>query len=151
MATETERKLGRTTTLHKTGSVERQWYIVDATDRPLGRLAADIATVLMGKHRPDYTPHVDTGDYVVVINANKTGLTGNKAEQNYRTKYTGYPGGLKTETMGWLRDHRPRRLVEGAVKRMLPKNRLGRVMITKLKVYDGADHPHAAHDPKPLP
>lgn len=151
MATETERQLGRQTTLHKTGSVERKWYVVDATDQSLGRLSANIATVLMGKHRPDYTPHVDTGDYVIVINANKTGLTGNKADQSYRTKYSGYPGGLKTETFGWLREHRPRRLVEVAVRRMLPKSRLGRVMLTKLHVYDGPDHPHEAHDPQPLP
>ncbi|MEM9166864.1 MAG: 50S ribosomal protein L13 [Planctomycetota bacterium] len=134
----------------KPNQIERRWKIVDAADVPLGRLASDIAVVLMGKHRPEYTPHVDTGDYVVVINAGKVGLTGTKAQTKLKTHYTGYPGGLKAETFGSVRDRRPEKLVEDAVRRMLPKSRLGRVMLKKLKVYADADHPHASNQPEPL-
>ncbi|MGP1273305.1 MAG: 50S ribosomal protein L13 [Phycisphaerales bacterium] len=130
--------------------VERSWRLVDATDVPLGRLASDIAVVLMGKHRPEYTPHVDTGDYVVVVNASRVGLTGAKAQNKLKYHYTGYPGGLKAETFGSVRDRRPERLVEDAVRRMLPKNRLGRVMLKKLKVYPGAEHPHESNQPQPM-
>lgn len=130
--------------------VSKGWYVVDAEGHPLGRLAAEIATVLMGKHRPEYTPHVDTGEYVIVTNAAKVAMTGRKAEQRLKMRYTEYPGGLKVETYGQVRDRRPEKLIEDAVKRMLPKNRLGRVMLKKLKVYPGAEHPHQTNNPVPL-
>ncbi|MFI4917506.1 MAG: 50S ribosomal protein L13 [Phycisphaerales bacterium JB060] len=131
----------------KAGEVEQNWHVVDATDQVLGRMATEIAQVLMGKHRPEYTPHVDTGDYVVVTNAKAVKLTGRKDAQSVRTRYTGYPGGLKVETFGALRERKPEALVEDAVRRMLPKNRLGRVMLKKLKVYAGSEHPHQAQQP----
>lgn len=137
----------RQTYMAKAGEVEQNWHVVDATDQVLGRMATEIATVLMGKHRPEYTPHVDTGDYVVVTNAKAVKLTGRKDAQSVRTRYTGYPGGLKVETFGSLRERRPEMLVEDAVRRMLPKNRLGRVMLKKLKVYAGSEHPHQAQQP----
>jgi len=137
----------RQTYFAKAGEVEKAWRLVDADGVPLGRLAADVAVVLMGKHRPEYTPHVDTGDYVVVTNASKIALTGRKAEQKLKLRYTGYPGGQKAETYGSIRGRRPERLVEDAVRRMLPKNRLGRVMLKKLKVYPGPEHPHQANQP----
>jgi len=140
----------RQTTFRKTGEPNPSWRHVDAEGQVLGRLASDIAVVLMGKHRPDYTPHVDTGDFVVVTNAEKVKLTGRKAEQSVRKRYTGYPGGLKSETFGNLRERRPEALLEDAVRRMLPKNRLGRQMFKKLKVYRGSDHPHQAQQPTPL-
>lgn len=125
----------------------KTWRLVDATDVSLGRLAVDIATVLMGKHRPEYTPHVDCGDFVIVINASKVGMTGRKAEHQMRQTYSRYPGGLKEESYASLRERRPDQLIEDAVKRMLPKNRLGRHMLTKLKVYGGTEHPHQAQQP----
>ncbi|MGE3108588.1 MAG: 50S ribosomal protein L13 [Phycisphaerales bacterium] len=128
----------------------KTWRLVDATDQPLGRLAVDIATVLMGKHRPEYTPHVDCGDFVIVTNATKVGLGGNKAETRMKLRYSRYPGGLKAESYGSLRDRKPEKLVEDAVKRMLPKSRLGRHMLSKLKVYPGAEHPHASQQPIPM-
>lgn len=137
----------RQTYMAKAGEVEQNWHVVDATDQVLGRMATEIAQVLMGKHRPEYTPHVDTGDYVVVTNAKAVKLTGRKDTQSVRTRYTGYPGGLKVETFGSLRERRPEALVEDAVRRMLPKNRLGRVMLKKLKVYAGSEHPHQAQQP----
>ncbi len=140
----------RQTTFAKAGEVEKKWHVVDATDIPLGRLASDVAVVLMGKHRPEYTPHVDTGDFVIVTNASKVALTGRKAEQRLKMHYTGYPGGLKVRTFGEVREKHPERLIEDAVRRMLPKNRLGRVMLKKLKVYAGQDHPHQAQQPTPL-
>jgi len=140
----------RQTFFAKTGEVPKLWRHVDAADQPLGRLAVEVATVLMGKHRPEYTPHVDTGDFVIVTNATKVALTGNKAEQRLKMRYTEYPGGLKTETYGSVRERRPEKLVEDAVRRMLPKNRLGRVMLTKLKVFPGADHPYESQKPIPL-
>jgi large subunit ribosomal protein L13 len=142
--------LRRQTYMAKKGEVDRNWRIVDATDISLGRLASDVAVVLMGKHRPEYTPHVDTGDFVIVINAGKIGLTGRKAEQKLKMRYSGHPGGLKAQTYGHVREHRPERLIEDAVRRMLPKNRLGRVMLSKLKVYPGADHPHTSQHPTAL-
>ena len=135
--------LRRQTHMAKKGEVAKQWRTVDATDQVLGRLASDIATVLMGKHRPEYTPHVDCGDFVIVTNASKIKLTGRKAQQKMRQTYTGYPGGQKTETYGRLREEKPHILIEDAVRRMLPKSRLGRQMLKKLKVYEGTDHPHA--------
>lgn len=142
--------LRRQTFMAKKGEVDRAWHIVDATDKPLGRLAVEVATVLMGKHRPEYTPHVDTGDFVIVTNARKVGLTGRKAEQRIKQRYTGYPGGLKVETYGAVRERRPEKLIEDAVRRMLPKNRLGRVMLKKLRVYPDAEHPHTSQQPVPL-
>ncbi|MEO1279693.1 MAG: 50S ribosomal protein L13 [Planctomycetota bacterium] len=137
----------RQTYMAKAGEVEQNWHVVDATDQVLGRMATEIAQVLMGKHRPEYTPHVDTGDYVIVTNAKQVKLTGRKDTQSVRTRYTGYPGGLKVETFGSLRERRPEALIEDAVRRMLPKNRLGRVMLKKLKVYADANHPHHAQQP----
>lgn len=139
--------LRRQTWFAKAGDVQQGWHVVDATDLPLGRLAADVAVVLMGKHRPTYTPHTDTGDFVIVTNAGKVGLTGKKAEQKLKLRYSQYPGGLKAESYGQLRERRPEKLIEDAVRRMLPKNRLGRVMLKKLKVYPGAEHPHQAQQP----
>jgi len=140
----------RQTTYLKTGEVDRAWRHVDAEDKVLGRMASEIAVALMGKHRPDYTPHVDTGDFVVVTNAGKVRLTGRKAEQRMRKRYTKHPGGLKMEAVGTVRERRPEVLIEDAVRRMLPKTRLGRQMFKKLKVYAGSDHPHQAQQPTPL-
>ena len=134
----------RQTTYLKAPEVKRAWRLVDAEGAALGRLASEVAVVLMGKHRPDYTPHVDTGDYVVVINGKKVGLSGNKATQKMKLRYTEYPGGLKAESYGQVRERQPARLIEDAVKRMLPKSRLGRAMLGKLKVYPGTEHPHAS-------
>jgi len=139
--------LRRETYMAKNGDVAKQWRIIDAQGVSLGRLAAEIAPYLMGKHRPEYTPHVDCGDFVIVINAGKVGLTGNKADQNLRLTYSGYPGGQSAESYGNLRERRSDVLVSESVRRMLPKSRLGRQMLKKLKVYDGADHPHAGVNP----
>jgi large subunit ribosomal protein L13 len=134
----------------KPGEVAREWLVMDATDVPLGRLASRAASILRGKHKPQYTPHVDTGDYVIVINASKLKLTGNKLEDKKRYRYSGYPGGLKATPMSKLMAERPERVVEDAVKGMLPKNTLGRAMRKKLKVYAGPDHPHAAQGPRTI-
>jgi large subunit ribosomal protein L13 len=134
----------------KTSEVKPRWWIADATGQTLGRLATRLATVLQGKHRPDYTPHVDTGDYVVVTNAEKIAVTGKKLSQKEYRRYTGYLGGLKTEPLGSLLARKPERVIELAVQRMLPKGRLGRRMRLKLKVYAGPAHPHAAQKPEPL-
>lgn len=125
----------------------KSWRLVDAAEIPLGRLAVDVANVLMGKHRPEYTPHVDCGDFVIIVNAKKIALTGNKAEQNMKQRYTSHPGGLKEESYGDLRERRPEKLIEDAVRRMMPKNRLSRHMLKKLKVYPDAEHPHATQRP----
>ena len=130
--------------------VERRWFVVDAEGQVLGRLCTRIATVLRGKHRPEYTPHVDTGEYVIVINADKVKLTGKKEIVKIYQSYSGYPGGLKELTATQVRAKRPERLVEAAVKGMLPKNKLGNAMFQKLWVYAGPDHPHAAQKPEPL-
>jgi large subunit ribosomal protein L13 len=140
----------RQTTFAKAGDIDKTWRHVDADGRRLGRVAVEIATVLMGKHRPDYTPHIDCGDFVVVTNAEKIVLTGKKAEQKIKTSYSGYPGGLRVRTYGELIENRPEFVVEDAVRRMLPKGRLGRRMLKKLKVYRGAEHPHQAQQPVPL-
>lgn len=137
----------RQTSLAKPGETNNVWRVVDADGQSLGRLAADIAVVLMGKHKPDYTPHVDCGDHVVVINGTKVNLTGNKATQKLKLRYTGYPGGQRAETYGSVRDRQPEKLISDAVRRMLPKNRLARVMISKLKVYPGPTHPHQSNGP----
>lgn len=139
----------RQTTMLKPADLEnsKKWHIVDAEGKVLGRMATEIAVVLMGKHRPDYTPHIDTGDFVIVTNAEKIVLTGRKAEQRIKTSYSGYPGGLRAVTAGHLIETRPEFVVEEAVRRMLPKGRLGRAMLKKLKVYKGTDHPHQAQQP----
>ena len=137
----------RQTYFAKAGDVTPVWRQVDAEGQVLGRLSVRIATILMGKHRPQYTPHVDCGDFVIVTNAQKIVLTGRKAEQKTRMRYSGYPGGLKAETYGSLLKRRPQVLVENSVRRMLPKSKLGRKMLAKLKVYAGPDHPHHAQQP----
>lgn len=134
----------------KKENVERKWYVIDAKDQVLGRLAAEIARRLRGKHKPTYTPHIDTGDYIIVVNADKIRLTGNKLEQKVYYKHTGYPGGLKSITMNKLLQRKPERVLEHAVKGMLPKNRLGRRMYKKMKIYIGPDHPHEAQQPEVL-
>ena len=138
----------RQTYFAKAGDVTPEWKHVDASGQVLGRLAVEIATMLMGKHRPEYTPHVDCGDFVVVTNAAQIVLTGRKAEQKVMKRYTGYPGGLRQVPYGVVRESHPERLVEQAVRRMLPKNRLGRQMFSKLKVYAGSEHPHQAQRPE---
>ena len=137
----------RQTYFAKAGDVTPVWRQVDAQGQVLGRLSVRIATILMGKHRPQYTPHVDCGDFVIVTNAQKIVLTGRKAEQKTRMRFSGYPGGLKAETYGSLLKRRPQVLVENSVRRMLPKSKLGRKMLAKLKVYAGPDHPHHAQQP----
>lgn len=128
--------------------VERKWYVIDASGQTLGRLASEVAAILRGKHKPTYTPHVDTGDFVIVINADKIVLTGNKLDQKMYRRHSGYPGGLKEMTYRNLLNKRPEKAIEIAVKGMLPHNRLGRKMFTKLKVYRGSEHPHQAQKPE---
>ena len=130
--------------------VQRDWYVVDAQGQTLGRLATQVATLLRGKHKPYYTPHVDCGDYVIVVNAEKIHVTGNKMTQKIYYRHSGYPGGLKQVTLRDQLQKFPGRVVEQAVRGMLPKNRLGRRMFKKLKVYAGPDHPHQAQQPKPV-
>ena len=134
----------------KLGDITREWWLVDATGLPLGRLASEVAKVLRGKHKPIYATHMDTGDHVVVINADKVAVTSEKAQQKIYYRHTGYPGGIKAETFASLLRRRPEAVIERAVRGMLPKNRLGRKMARKLKVYAGPDHPHQAQQPKPL-
>jgi len=136
--------------LAKASTLDPKWYQVDATDRILGRLATQIATVLMGKHKPTYTPHVDTGDFVVVTNAPKIRVTGHKAETMIYPRYSYHPGGYKEIPYERVIDRHPDRIITEAVRRMLPKNALGRQMLTKLKVYPADDHPHTAQMPKPF-
>ena len=140
----------RTTYMAKAGEVERKWYVVDATDVPMGRLSAVVASILRGKNKPTFTPHVDTGDYVIVINADKVKLTGKKASDKMYHRHSGFPGGLKSISAGELRDKNSRRLIELSVKGMLPKNTLGRQQGSKLHVYGGAEHNHAAQQPEVL-
>lgn len=134
----------------KPGEVRRQWFVVDAQGKVLGRLASRIAAVLRGKHKPTFTPHVDGGDFVVVVNAEKVRLTGRKLHQKVYYWHTGYPGGIKSATAAQLLERKPEWVIQKAVQRMLPKNPLGRHMLRKLKVYRGPEHPHAAQQPKPL-
>ena len=134
----------------KSETVQRDWYLVDANGKTLGRLAVELARRLRGKHKPVYTPHVDTGDYLVVINAEKVAVTGNKLADKQYHRFTGYVGNLKTESLAQALERHPERVIEIAVKGMLPKNTLGRAMYRKLKVYAGAEHPHAAQQPQPL-
>ncbi len=134
----------------KPETVKRDWFVVDATDQALGRLATEIARRLKGKHKAEFTPHVDTGDYIVVVNAEKVRVTGNKAKNKMYYRHTGYPGGLKEMSFEKLVDHKPESPIELAVKGMLPRNPLGRAMLSKLKVYAGSEHPHAAQQPQEL-
>src|SRR5713101_3001070 len=134
----------------KPGEVTREWYLVDADGQTLGRLATLIADVLRGKRKPVYTPHVDTGDFVVVINAEKIAVTGNKRAAKLYYRHSGYPGGLKSRTLAEMLDRRPEEVIRLAVKGMLPRNRLARKQLTKLKIYAGPEHPHEAQQPKPM-
>lgn len=134
----------------KPSEISREWHLVDATGVPLGRLASGVASILRGKHKPTFAPHVDGGDYVVVVNAAEIAVTGNKEIDKTYFRHSGYPGGLSSLSLGEMRAKYPERIIEAAVRGMLPKNRLGRQMIKKLKVYAGPDHPHAAQDPHTL-
>jgi large subunit ribosomal protein L13 len=133
----------------KPADVERQWHVIDATDVVLGRLASQVATLLRGKHKPIYAPHLDTGDFVIIVNAGKVALSGKKLEQKKAYRHSGYPGGLRSMSYGDLMEKHPERAVEKAIKGMLPKNTLGRQMFSKLKVYAGPEHPHQAQQPVP--
>ncbi|MGH8967867.1 MAG: 50S ribosomal protein L13 [Actinomycetes bacterium] len=133
----------------KPADVQRQWYVIDATDVVLGRLASQVAQLLRGKHKPIYAPHLDTGDFVVIVNAEKVALSGNKRADKLAYRHSGFPGGLKSASYGDLLAKDPRKVVEKAVWGMLPKNRLGRSLMKKLKVYGGPDHPHQAQQPQP--
>jgi large subunit ribosomal protein L13 len=134
----------------KPGEITREWYLVDAEGKTLGRLATQIADTLRGKRKPQFTPHVDTGDFVVVVNAEKIQVTGNKLDQKRYYRHSGYPGGLRSRTLREQLERRPTEVLRVAVKGMLPKNRLARQQITKLKIYAGPEHPHEAQNPKPL-
>lgn len=133
------------------GDVSRRWYVLDATDQPLGRLAAEAARILRGKHKPVYTPHVDTGDHVIIVNAERVKLTGNKTEQKTWTRHSGYPGGLKVTPYKELLRNKPEKAIELAVRGMIPHNRLGRKMLKKLRIYQGPSHPHQAQRPEAWP
>ena len=135
----------------KPGEIERLWYVVDADGQTLGRLATQIADTLRGKGKPQYTPHVDTGDFVVVVNAEKIAVTGNKLDQKRYYRHSGYPGGLRSRTLREQLGRRPEEVLRAAVKGMLPRNRLARQQINKLKIYAGPEHPHAPQNPQPLP
>ena len=134
----------------KAEEVQRDWFVVDAQDKTLGRLASEIAHRLRGKHKAEYTPHVDTGDYIVVVNAEKVRVTGSKRTDKMYHRHTGYPGGLKSLSFQKLIEKAPERVIQSAVKGMLPRNPLGRAMFRKLKIYAGTEHPHAAQQPQPL-
>ena len=138
------------TVLAKTGQVDRQWHLVDADGAVLGRMAAQVAMVLMGKHRADYTPHVDTGDFVIVVNAAKVTVSGNKAQTKEYDYYTNHSGGRKVVPYARMMDRNPEKIISEAIRRMLPKSKLGAAMLSKLKVYAGPDHPHAAQGPSPM-
>ena len=138
------------TYMAKAGQVDRKWYVIDAAGKPLGRVASQAAVLLRGKHKPEYTPHVDTGDYIVVINADKLKLSAEKAGKKTYYRHTGYPGGIYETTFKEMQAKHPGRALEIAVKGMLPKGRLGYAMIKKLKIYAGAEHPHTAQQPKDL-
>jgi large subunit ribosomal protein L13 len=131
----------------KPGEITRAWHVIDATDVVLGRLATHAATLLRGKHKPTYAPHMDTGDFVIIVNAEKIAVSGTKRDDKFVYRHSGFPGGLKQRSVGEMIERHPDRLVEKAIKGMLPKNRLGRAMAKKLKVYAGPDHPHAAQQP----
>jgi large subunit ribosomal protein L13 len=134
----------------RAGEIERRWFVVDATDETLGRLATRVARVLEGKHKPTYTPNLDTGDHVIVLNAGKVAVSRDKRESKVYVRHSGYPQGLKEETLGKLLERRPEQVVRRAIKGMLPHNRLGAQQLRKLKIYAGSDHPHQAQRPEPL-
>jgi large subunit ribosomal protein L13 len=138
----------RTTYMAKPSEVDRKWYIIDAAGQTLGRMASEAASILRGKHKPEFTPHIDTGDFLIIINADKIVLTGNKLLQKKYYRHSGYMGGLKTTTAQEMLNKKPERMIELAVFGMLPKNRLGDSLKTKLKVYAGSEHPHAAQQPE---
>lgn len=140
----------KTTFMANAGNIERKWFVVDAEGQTLGRLAAEVAKVLRGKHKPTFTPHVDTGDYVIVVNAAKVKVTGKKLVQKTYFRHSGYPGGAKFTKLGHMLENRPERVVEMAVRGMLPKNKLGEQMYRKLNVYAGAEHPHQAQKPEAM-
>ena len=146
MATATEMRTYQATAQDR----ERDWYVVDAEGKTLGRLATQIADVLRGKRKPTYTPHVDVGDFVIVVNAGKVAVTGDKREKKLYWRHTGYPGGIRFQSLGTLLEKRPEEVIRRAVKGMLPRSRLGRQQLRKLKVYAGPEHPHAAQKPEPL-
>lgn len=130
--------------------IDRKWYVVDASGKTLGRMATEIATILRGKHKPNFTPHVDCGDFVIVINAEKIHVTGNRLDEKMYYSYSGYPGGLRERSLREMLAKKPEMVITEAVRRMLPKKALGKQMLTKLKVYAGPEHPHAAQQPEPL-
>ncbi len=134
----------------KPAEVQRDWYLVDASGKTLGRLASEVARRLRGKHKPEYTPHVDTGDYIVIVNADKINVTGKKARDKKYYHHTGFPGGIRETDFQTLQGYKPERIVEFAVKGMMPRNPLGRDMLRKLKVYAGSEHPHSAQQPRTL-
>ena len=140
----------RTTYMAKPNEIERKWYVVDASGQTLGRLASQVAAILRGKHKPIYTPHIDTGDHVIIINAEKVELTGNKWQDKKYYRHSGHPGGLKVRTARELKEKHPERLLELAIRGMLPKGPLGRKMFKKLHVYAGSEHPHQAQQPEVL-
>jgi large subunit ribosomal protein L13 len=140
----------QTTYSPKASEIDRSWYVIDANDVPLGRLASEVAQVLRGKNKPTYAPHMDGGDFVIVVNADKIYVSGNKEIEKIYYRHSGFPGGLRAETLSQIRKDHPERIVETAIRGMLPKNRLGRQMMSKLKVYSGPDHPHAAQKPETL-
>jgi large subunit ribosomal protein L13 len=135
----------------KAADIQEHWYVIDATDRPLGRLASEVANVLRGKHHPEFSPHLSLGDHVIVVNADKIAISGSKRETKLYYRFSGYPGGLKAKSMREIIEQDPTRVVHLAVRRMLPKTRLGSAMLKKLKIYTGAEHPHAAQQPQAMP
>ncbi len=143
-------EIAMSTFMARPGVVPQNWHVIDASGQVVGRLAVAIANILRGKHRPEYTPHIDTGEFVIVINAAKVRFTGKKLEQKTYSAYSHYPGGLRTVTAKQVMAKHPERIIESAVRRMVPRNRLGRQQMTKLKIYAGADHPHQAQQPKEL-
>ncbi|MCC7147571.1 MAG: 50S ribosomal protein L13 [Phycisphaeraceae bacterium] len=142
--------MNRQTTLAKEGQGTQKWWVVDASDQVLGRLSVRLATILMGKHKPEYTPHHDVGDYIVVTNANKVRMTGKKLDQKFFHTFSGHPDGLKSYSYRWMLENRPERLLEWSVRRMLPKNKLAVKMLSKMKVYAGSEHPHQSQGAEPL-
>jgi large subunit ribosomal protein L13 len=140
-----------TTYSPKPREVQQDWYVVDAAGKTLGRIATQIADTLRGKRKPQYAPHIDTGDYVVVVNAERIHVTGNKLQQKLYWRHSGYPGSIRNRTLQEMIDRTPEEVIRKAVKGMLPRNRMGRAQLNKLKIYAGTEHPHGNHDPKPLP
>jgi len=142
--------MNRQTTLANASTINPQWLIVDAAGQTLGRLSTKLAVILQGKHKPEYTPHVDTGDFIIVINVEKIRLTGKKADQKFFQRYSGFPSGLNQRSYRWMIENQPELLLERSVRRMLPKNKLASHMLKKMKTYRGSEHPHSAQQPMPL-